>query len=561
MRLITRNDTSLAISLIVGAIVVFQAPLHMFRDVARDIEVRYNIDLLPGLTIIAGVFIFHQYRKRQLAKAEVAAFAADAARARTRAEELERLVALGSGLANARDLPTLQQTLWQYLPALTGDHDCWVVCRTGHLWQTLMQDGSRGGIRPPDALEAMADRAVAGEATSTGSLEGRGDGGTLCFPMFAGGVPVGVLAVPDGETLPSAERRAIGAAVTLMAMALNNVRMFGETREHSERDGLTGCFNREYALTALDRELRRARRSGEPLSVLMFDVDRFKSINDELGHLQGDTILRALGAQLTRALRTTDIPCRYGGDEFLVILPVTRLPGAEQVADTLRREIGTLTVASGERSLSVTISVGVTAAGPGETDVAALVARADQALYRAKRAGRDRAVVILPASAVPSQPAARPAEPSAGRPGDDKPGAGTETILVVDDEPLLRDQILRVLGQRGYTLLSARNAADAIAIASSHAGPIDLLLTDIILPGVQGPDLARQLRGDRPEIAVLFMSGFVGQPTASATSPHEGSAFMAKPFTSDGLAMKVREQLDLNRHRNGRGQGATQTPR
>jgi diguanylate cyclase (GGDEF)-like protein len=125
----------------------------------------------------------------------------------------------------------------------------------------------------------------------------------------------------------------------------------------------------------------------------MFDIDHFKTINDELGHLRGDDVLRAVGAQLTRVLRSTDVRCRYGGDEFLIILPDTPLIGAQQVAESVRREMTTLAMVVGGKNIPVTVSVGVAAAGPAELGVTALIVRADEALYRAKRAGRDRCSV------------------------------------------------------------------------------------------------------------------------------------------------------------------------
>ena len=122
----------------------------------------------------------------------------------------------------------------------------------------------------------------------------------------------------------------------------------------------------------------------------MFDIDHFKTINDQLGHLRGDDLLRAVGAQLTRVLRSTDVRCRYGGDEFLVILLGTPLLGAQQAAENLRREIETLAMVAGDRMVAVTASIGVAAAASTEMDVTALIERADEALYRAKRAGRNR---------------------------------------------------------------------------------------------------------------------------------------------------------------------------
>ena len=541
MRLISRNDTSLAVGLIIGAIVVFQQPLHVFLDIARDLELRYHVDLIPALTIMSGVFIFHQYRKRQIGKAEALAAAADAVRARARSEELERLVAFSQALANVLDLSTLQQVLWRYLPAFACEHDCWVLCRVGHRWQAVLQSTGRTPPHSIEALESMANDAVADDTRSEAWLHGAGDATSICLPMFAGGVAVGVLGIHDGTTIPANDRRALGAAAALIAIALKNVRMFEDTRDQSVRDGLTGCFNREHALTTLDGELRRAKRSGDPLAILMFDIDRFKTINDELGHLQGDAILRALGAQLTRVLRVTDVRCRYGGDEFLVVLPGTRVDGATLVAENLRREVSALTVPSGDRVLTVSISIGVTAAAPDELDVTALLARADEALYEAKRTGRNRTCVAAPPDVV--APATTRAHLVA-RQTPPNPAEGTETILVVEDEPLILEQIRRALEPRGYTLLLAGSANDAIAIEASHRGPIQLLLTDVIMPDVNGPDLARQIRGRRPAIEVLYVSGFLAHDAADPAFLGADAAFLPKPFTAREVAAKIRQLLD-----------------
>jgi diguanylate cyclase (GGDEF)-like protein len=405
VRLITRNDTSLAVALMVGAIVVFQQPLHFLLDVARDVEVRYHLDLLPALTIMTGVFIFHEYRKRQLANAESRARATEAAQARRRSAELERLMTFSQALANALDDSTLQQVLWRYLPAFTGERDFWVLRRRIDRWEALLQDTTRVK-RSMEVLEAIADRALAGGAFWD-CLEPIRDTEPVCFPMFAGGEVVGMVGTHDGATLTHDDRKALGAATALIAIAMRTVQLFKDTTDHSIRDALTGCFTRGHGLEILDQELRRARRSGLPLSVVMFDIDQFKTINDELGHVRGDEVLRAVGEQLARVLRGTDICCRYGGDEFLIILPETHIAGAEHVAENLRREIATLTISAGERTIGVTVSVGVTAAAPGEMEATTLIDRTDDALYRAKRAGRNRFCVRVPPESAAAEPPAK----------------------------------------------------------------------------------------------------------------------------------------------------------
>ena len=137
--------------------------------------------------------------------------------------------------------------------------------------------------------------------------------------------------------------------------------------------------------------MRRARRSAQPLSILMADVDSFKAINDRAGHLTGDAVLGRVGAQLQEMLRSTDVRVRYGGDEFLVILPETPVLGAAQVAEFLRREI-----ADANADTGITLSLGVAAALAGEMDPRTLIGRADEALYRAKRGGRNRYCLATP---------------------------------------------------------------------------------------------------------------------------------------------------------------------
>ena len=139
----------------------------------------------------------------------------------------------------------------------------------------------------------------------------------------------------------------------------------------------------------IDTELRRARRSQMPVSLIMFDLDHFKEINDRYGHLCGDAVLAAVGARMREVLRGSDLKCRYGGEEFLVLLPETPLEGAKRVADTLRRELADMAVQWKDETLHVTASFGVTMALPSEIDTQALIGRADVALYRAKDQGRN----------------------------------------------------------------------------------------------------------------------------------------------------------------------------
>jgi diguanylate cyclase (GGDEF)-like protein len=389
MRLITRNDASLAVALIAATVVIFQQPLRYAFDLAHEMQDRYHVDLIPALTILTCVFVFHQSRKRQQAKADARAAAAEAAQARLRSTELERLMTFGEALANALDPMALQQALWRHLPTFVHEHECWMLVWTGSRWDPFLLDSAASNVETVESFERIADRVLGPDKPANARMEGIAVDATLCFPLIAAGAPVGVLGVREGSSLSDAERQALGAAAAVVAIAVRNVQLLMSTQEASIRDGLTGCYTRAHGVDSIDRGLRLARRSGRPLSVIMFDIDHFKHVNDDLGHLRGDELLRGVGKLLTRILRSTDMACRYGGDEFVVMCPDTPVLGAQQVAEALRREIAGLTIGGNDGSCEVTASVGVAASLPGEVDVAALIDRADAALYTAKRAGRN----------------------------------------------------------------------------------------------------------------------------------------------------------------------------
>jgi diguanylate cyclase (GGDEF)-like protein len=165
--------------------------------------------------------------------------------------------------------------------------------------------------------------------------------------------------------------------------------LFQEVRENSLRDSLTGCFNRSHSLEVIDAELRRARRSQMPVSLIMFDLDHFKDINDRYGHLCGDAVLASVGGRMKEVLRGSDLKCRYGGEAFVVLLPETPLHGAKRVAETLRRELADKPIQWKGEPIAITASFGISVALPSEVDIQALLARADAALYRAKDEGRN----------------------------------------------------------------------------------------------------------------------------------------------------------------------------
>ncbi|MGH6993403.1 MAG: diguanylate cyclase, partial [Caulobacteraceae bacterium] len=154
-------------------------------------------------------------------------------------------------------------------------------------------------------------------------------------------------------------------------------------------DPLTGLHNRRYMTGQLGALVERARLEGEPVAALMIDLDRFKQINDCFGHDVGDEVLREFALRLATNVRAVDLPCRYGGEEFMVIMPETGLADAERVAERIRLHVAGSPFRLAGELLTVTISIGV-AASLGENDSPeALLKRADAAVYEAKAAGRN----------------------------------------------------------------------------------------------------------------------------------------------------------------------------
>jgi two-component system, cell cycle response regulator len=158
-------------------------------------------------------------------------------------------------------------------------------------------------------------------------------------------------------------------------------------------DALTGLYNRRYMETHVGTLVDQALSRGKPLSVLILDIDYFKSINDTHGHDAGDDVLQDFAIRIRKSIRGIDLACRYGGEEFVVVMPETDMAVATMVAERLRRRIASepFAIQKGARTIEVTISIGIATLGPND-DAAAVIKRADQALYRAKRDGRNRVV-------------------------------------------------------------------------------------------------------------------------------------------------------------------------
>jgi len=209
----------------------------------------------------------------------------------------------------------------------------------------------------------------------------------LCYPLSLHGRTVGVLNVVN---LPEGVLKNVNDYVELLKILTSQVSGVVESArlyEMATKDGLTGLFVRRYFDMRIEEEIARARRYGKEVALLMTDIDHFKSINDRYGHQVGDEVLKAVAQVIKSIVRKIDIPCRYGGEEFAVILPETAKDGAIVIAERIRKTVASETI----KGIRVTISIGVGIWQRGES-VESFIKRVDRALYTAKETGRNRVV-------------------------------------------------------------------------------------------------------------------------------------------------------------------------
>ena len=220
------------------------------------------------------------------------------------------------------------------------------------------------------------------------------EAGLLCVPLSAMGESLGLFHVSG---CPDAGQAFAVSVAEHIGLALSNLKLRSTLKELSIHDPLTNLHNRRYMEEALELELLRAERKKSTVGLIMLDIDHFKEFNDGFGHGAGDELLRSLGAAMREQLRAGDVACRYGGEEFLLILPEATLEVTTRRAEQLRLHVKQMKVSYLDKPLGpVTISLGVAVYPRHGRQPGELIKSADAALYRAKAEGRDRVAGAVP---------------------------------------------------------------------------------------------------------------------------------------------------------------------
>ncbi len=337
-------------------------------------------------------------------------------------------------------------------------------------------------------------------------------------PMIAGSETVGVLTVTDkrdGSAFGRQDEIALRAIGVWAGIALATARVETEAARLAYAatvDSITGLLNRPYLDSRLHQEVERAKREGHSLSVLLADIDDFKTINDTWGHQVGDAVLQSVGAIIRSAVRVFDVCARYGGDEFAIVMPNSDGASAIACAERIRRRLIERRDAEDAKLPSLTISIGVAVIEPGDS-ASDLILRADQGMYQAKADGKNlvRAQasrpVGVPASA--SEPAKEPSRavvmPSAGadtRTGDESKAGDLPYVLVADARQDRAAFCLESVSRFQLGLLIARDGSQATQLIERFGPPV-LLIVDLALPVKDGFAVIEAVRRDqrrRPEI-------------------------------------------------------------
>ncbi len=380
------------------------------------VPMRYD-DAVVGVITLSklGLDQFDEHDQRLLSiLADQAATALESARnlARSRAlaGELRLLLDVSSQLAVSLDRREVANILARHLATVMAVDECAIS-----IWDRPNDRVASLGYHPPIPIEelqpffdiaaypqtkrVLEDQAVVlidrldptADPAEVALLETAGNRSLVMLPLVASGESLGLVELFSRGTIELDEDR-LSLARTIAneaSIALENARLYEEARALADRDPLTGFFNHRYLHERFGQEAVRASRSRRSLSLLMLDLDDFKLVNDTFGHLLGDEVLRWTADTIRRTLRTSDVPARYGGDEFAILLPDADNEEAARAADRLTEAFATSSYSrDGRMMVQVSVSIGAATFPVDGRTAAELIAVADAGLYRVKRAGQ-----------------------------------------------------------------------------------------------------------------------------------------------------------------------------
>jgi len=403
-----------AVVVVIGCIVAVSDPDKVFEWIAQKKAVQVDEGLVAIVIVGTGFAVFSWRRWTDLSRqvAEYKRLQTELSQFNREATLLSETVdLLQSSLSSEEACRVIIQHIESQLPASNGA--ICVIADSRDLVDVVAKWGeptfAEGVFAPKDCWALRRGRVYVQSASDSRipcpHIGPNPASYSMCLPMMAQGETLGVLYLDSGkmemgrdgssfQPLSDSEQRMVKTLAENLALAVANLNLRETLRAQSIRDPLTGLFNRRYMEESLERELHRSIRKKAPLTVMMVDVDHFKRFNDTFGHEAGDAVLREVARVFRSQLRADDIACRYGGEEFTLILPEAPLEVVRERAEQLRQAVKNTQVQERGRVLDqVTISVGIASYPQHGTTADALLGVADVALYKAKEEGRDRVVV------------------------------------------------------------------------------------------------------------------------------------------------------------------------
>ncbi|MBL7033471.1 MAG: diguanylate cyclase [Candidatus Delongbacteria bacterium] len=367
----------------------------------------------------------------------------------------------------------------------------------------------------------------------------------IVIPLLYGCRIIGRLHVfnPAAQALVVDNMRKIMYMATEAAIALAQALEIRNTSRQANYDDLTGLLSRTTWMQRLELEISRSRRLRNSLAVIMLDIDFFKVYNDTYGHQTGDQVLQILPALLRESLRDVDSAGRYGGDEFVLLLPETDLNGAILVANRILQAVRQLNL--GETHSPLSISQGITVQQPGELLPRDIVRQADQALLQAKRRGRSQIIASIhngeyidctgmkvedssdPQAA--EEPLVTELTPDPGEPG--------YRIFMIDNESNQRHVLTDVFKNWGYETQAFPNGEDALQALQKST--CDLVITNLHLPGIRGLDVVRRIKDVDMTIPVIVLTNYGSIQTAVEAIRLGADDYIVHPFSLDEVRRSV----------------------